>query len=440
MRRHVELVGARARVPPVRSARRARPGRTDLPVPRAATRLRIDLYDERGRWFDSRDIARPTPSDWPATFGVYSDDVSRGTTVFVRLRAYPEGHVRDYRGERFVDWGSSLVPPEGTRTPRLVVDGREVTPASEPEPLTTVDRAVAVRLEPSRRGAVRVLLAGACAGTMLRLGPAPGSEEAIDTQGLASWPATFGVWVDAHEVSVARFREALARGFRPPKVPLAEERPLGSTATDTCSWSAKPQGREDLAVTCIPWSTARAYCKFQEGDLLTEAQWEYLATTVCSWGRRLDGRPRHRDARRDRIRRPYVWGDDDPKCKDTVYGRDPRGSVRTMACLANGSGPARAGTAERDRIALEGGEVVDLNGNVDEWVLDAFQAETGSCWGSGLFRDPMCQAGGSQQSVRGGSWALFDILTRAQLRTHLPRDVRPAGDTGFRCARNGNHR
>ena len=44
-------------------------------------------------------------------------------------------------------------------------------------------------------------------------------------------------------------------------------------------------------------------------------------------------------------------------------------------------------------------------------------------------------AAGTEQSVRGGSWALVDILTRAQPRFHLPRVKRPGADIGFRCAR-----
>jgi hypothetical protein len=73
---------------------------TDLDVPRLPARLRIDLFHEDGSWFESRDFARPDPRDWPMTFGVYSSDESRPRDVLVRLRAYPEGRVRDYFGER----------------------------------------------------------------------------------------------------------------------------------------------------------------------------------------------------------------------------------------------------------------------------------------------------------------------------------------------------
>jgi formylglycine-generating enzyme required for sulfatase activity len=74
---------------------------TDLPVPALASRLRVDLYSESGVWFESRDIARSDPQDWPTSFGVYSDDETRERRVLVRIRAYPEGVVRDYAGEHF---------------------------------------------------------------------------------------------------------------------------------------------------------------------------------------------------------------------------------------------------------------------------------------------------------------------------------------------------
>ena len=49
---------------------------TDLPVPFLAARLRVDLYED-GLWFESRDVARHDPRDWP---------VKRS-----RIRLTPEG-------------------------------------------------------------------------------------------------------------------------------------------------------------------------------------------------------------------------------------------------------------------------------------------------------------------------------------------------------------
>lgn len=79
---------------------------TDLPVPQLASRLRVDLYSPEGKWYASRDIGRPNPGDWPVSFSLYSTDEQHEKVALLRLRAYAEGYVRDYRGER---------PPEERR-------------------------------------------------------------------------------------------------------------------------------------------------------------------------------------------------------------------------------------------------------------------------------------------------------------------------------------
>ena len=37
-------------------------------------RLRVDLYAEDGTWLESRSLSRRTPSDFPASFSVFSAD------------------------------------------------------------------------------------------------------------------------------------------------------------------------------------------------------------------------------------------------------------------------------------------------------------------------------------------------------------------------------
>jgi formylglycine-generating enzyme required for sulfatase activity len=73
---------------------------TDMPVPGIVSAMRLDLYDENG-WFESREIATPRAESWPLSFSVVSRHSDRDPRVLVRLRAYPSGRVRDYRGERF---------------------------------------------------------------------------------------------------------------------------------------------------------------------------------------------------------------------------------------------------------------------------------------------------------------------------------------------------
>lgn len=153
---------------------------TDMPVPAFINRLRIDLYTTDGTWYESRDISRSKPSDWPTSFGVYLADPAREQTTVVRLRAYPEGEVRDYRGERYAGRPAATAAPfdaaeipAATNMPRLVRDdGSDVTPATEPAPLLTIDRLVRVHVLPETRSAARVTLHGPCIGTMANVAAA----------------------------------------------------------------------------------------------------------------------------------------------------------------------------------------------------------------------------------------------------------------------------
>jgi formylglycine-generating enzyme required for sulfatase activity len=162
---------------------------TDMPVPRIISRLRVDFYTVGGRWYESRDLDASVTSAWPLSFAVYLADGQPEQTTIVRLRAYPEGEVRDYRGERFQakpDGGDpqALVPdPPPTPGPRLLDDaGADITPPSEPTPLLTIDRLLLVRITPSVRKSVRVVLRGACAGTMADIGDFSALSTCIDTE------------------------------------------------------------------------------------------------------------------------------------------------------------------------------------------------------------------------------------------------------------------
>jgi formylglycine-generating enzyme required for sulfatase activity len=74
---------------------------TDMPVPQIVSALRLDLYDEEDGWYESREIATPSAEDWPLSFSLVSRQLDRPTRTLMRLRAYPAGRLRDYRGERY---------------------------------------------------------------------------------------------------------------------------------------------------------------------------------------------------------------------------------------------------------------------------------------------------------------------------------------------------
>jgi len=460
---------------------------TNVPVPLVAARLRIDLYDETGAWFETSDVARPSPADWPASFSVYSDDESRAKRVWIRLRAYGEGRQLDYRGERFRDWDTLLTPSSdaGDGQPRLLerATGLDVTPTSEPAPLLTIDRLLLVELRPSIKGAVRVVLDGACVGTMTLLGarglPDEGAETCIATErarervvltsldadvsrpalgatkagtyasdpcrpgegtearicvagggtilgtdgisdytpgvpfNLAPSPARFfslgAFLVDRDEVTVARYRAAIA-GARPALLPVATEGPLEPLAPRNCTWSAEPRGREDYALSCVDWPTARSFCQAEGGDLPSELQWEHVATVA---GHVAKSR--------------YPWGDELPTCERTPVGRHPS-IPEIVSCAADGIGPAPYAAAALDRSPLG---AVAFGGDLAEWVLDDGAPYTAPCWRDALAQDARCMTSATKNHVvRGGSWATAPLRGTGRLFNPTGN---AGGALGFRC-------
>jgi formylglycine-generating enzyme required for sulfatase activity len=477
---------------------------TDMPVPAFVGRLRVDVYAPDGTWYETRDLARSRVSDWPASFGVYAPDMENERVALVRLRGYPDGKVRDYRGERFAPVPTRATPdtspdPPATGLPRLVreEDGADITPASEPLPALAIDRLLVVRVRPGVRGAVRVVLRGACVGTMADVAnmqscvdtehtlvaideskledPAapveptlagafdfskpcasaarvrtyaddgtPRYDEDVCVPGamfvfgdplwrgersISDVPERVAVvppfFLDRYEVTVARWRAAVDAGFRTSDgSPFPNEQPLATAPTSLldgrlCPWSTSPRGREDYALTCLSWASAREFCQFIGGDLPTEVQWEYAAAVA--------GRP---------YRTHFPWGNDVPDCTRSIYGRDAPGSP-AGGCDddAKSFGPAPIGARERS-----GGDVslglgfVGLAGGVLEWARDAWAPLTANCWAASPMNARGCDLVSTERAGRGASWAgaRFDVYIGR--RSYLG-----AGDRtpwiGLRCAR-----
>jgi formylglycine-generating enzyme required for sulfatase activity len=472
---------------------------TDMPVPKLVSRLRIDLYTEDGTWYATRDVLRSTSDAWPTSFGVYTPDASSDRTVVVRLRAYPEGKVRDYRGERF-DPGPSPVaqpfdiPPAApaTNQPRLQGDnGVDVTPVSEPEPLLTIDRLLSVHLVPGTVGAVRVVLRGACVGTMADLA---GNKTCTETE---------------------RARDDVAPS------PLEEDRSLGPSLAGTfglpipCSAptrAARPGLFEDEV--CVPGGT---FVLGSTDDVFTQAtdlpervatvapfrmdKWEatvgrwrqaladgfvppdagpavndtptstnvvpFDSPTLCPWSTTPMGRESYAvsclsfaDARafckfgggdlpsevqweyaasisgREKKSR-FPWGGDDsarPTCDRAVWGRGEL-PLLLQQCIADGFGPlpvdARAGP---NGDVTPGLGIVGLAGGVSEFTTDAFTSMSSACWASSPMFEPGCRRATSPHSGRGGCW--HDNAVGVLIALRRPADGINAL-LGFRCVRSG---
>ncbi|MFI5301644.1 MAG: formylglycine-generating enzyme family protein [Polyangiales bacterium] len=481
---------------------------TDVSVPRYVSDLRIDVFDAGGTWLDSRDVVTPSTLDWPVSFSVVDPSATDPATLWVRVRGYPEGHVRDYRG----DHGDTTDSPEpADHGPRLVVEGVDVTPADEPEPGVSIDRFIRVDLVPGTRGSTVVTLRGECLGFRADLATL---RSCIDTAGTAvspaaealgpltrSAPALFGTWsgeqsvacngaptpgevcipggaffqgdmlaggagatrsqperarvmppmfLSAHEVTVGEFRAALHAGLSAPALPVRNDQALALPADaftgagvdpgvpTLCTWNGDASGpvasipsREDMPLTCVPWATARAYCRSLGGDLPREDAWEWAATAQ---GRNTETL--------------YPWGDDVPtNCDVTVFARYFYFAVQVNSvCATDASGaalvgPATVGAAPWVASDASPAGVSGLAGNVAELMVDSFVSYDDPLRARlGLRAELPIVAAPTQAALRGTGWEFGLSLAIGSARNQIP--LGDASETnpgiGFRCARPAN--
>lgn len=235
-------------------------------------------------------------------------------------------------------------------------------------------------------------------------------------------------WMDRFEVTVARFRDAVARGLAidPTRINFNEHAiPAGSAPEldDYCSWSSTPRERESFAVTCINWDLARAFCRMHGGDLPTEAQWEYAAGSAGRPGRTL-----------------YPWGDEQPTCDRVVTSRGTAG-FGDSACIRGdvGLGPVPVdATATTDVTPLG---IVGLAGGSQEWTLDSGASYASDCWRAAPLVDPSCYEDDAPMRIARGSGWLRDPMFVSE-RVRLPPGIAAHGiastasgtpSVGFRC-------
>jgi formylglycine-generating enzyme required for sulfatase activity len=228
-------------------------------------------------------------------------------------------------------------------------------------------------------------------------------------------------FLDETEVTVARFRASgLAAQYDPAERPSAA---TGNELEDWCTYTETAGDTDALPVNCVSWGKARAYCISVGKDLVTEAQYEYVAGALRSWD--------------------FVWGHDEPSCADAVFGRGGHGVLAPLIAPCKPpvgiGGPLPAGSGAWDALTLPSGAVLDLAGNLSEQTLDLWNSQDEPCWSAGLLYDPICTQPGAiapAHAARGGNWAMLGLRLQA-----AGRGVVDEGDLtpffGFRCARPG---
>ncbi len=242
--------------------------------------------------------------------------------------------------------------------------------------------------------------------------------------------------LDTFEVTVGRFRTFVETYEVPeegvgahPKVPNSGWRAAwaSSIAQDAAqlrsdlacgqarqTWTNDPAGNELLPINCVTWFEAFAFCAWDGGRLLSEAEWEYAAA----------GGPENR---------PFPWGIDTPTENTANYCQNMillTCEDSPQAVSAVGSTPA--GTARWGHQ--------DLGGNLWEWTKDWYsenwyKSECSNCVNVDAGENK-CVASSLQPArvARGGS---FNYPKDAMQSYHrgCNRPTYRGDDVGFRCIR-----
>lgn len=365
----------------------------------------------------------------------------------VRARLFRAAHVDlgEPRREAALDTTAKMPPiaPEGITAVTIVLRTDDVARpvGSLASPVAPADGAPSTTLVGSWPGARRVPCAGPAVdgevcvpggaywmgNPLARLATMPGDKMTLRLVTLSPF------FLDLREVVVGEFR---ASGLAKTADPIRYDPTNGQGGQIVrCTYVDAPGDNDQLPVTCLSWERAEQFCEQRGGALPTEAQYQYVASAFAS--------------------QLFPWGDDLPGCSDAVYARARNFTNPDLRCA--GAWVEPAGSGRRDRLAIAGKEILDLAGNVAEHVRDVWNLSTESCWGTGLFHDPVCNApsadplaNGSHTRV-GGSFLDYAGALAATVRRPyvdfskvVPRSVATElniaaalTQTGFRCARQG---
>lgn len=181
-------------------------------------------------------------------------------------------------------------------------------------------------------------------------------------------------WLDQTEVTVAEYEACVDDGECPP--PGTGEGCNGASSD-----------RQSHPINCVNFAQAEAFCRWAEGRLPTEEEWEYAAKGGSD-------------------NRVHPWGDTPPE---------------GQLCWARPLGTGTCAVGTFDRGASRDG-VLDLAGNVSEWTSTPYYPDAGDCGPT------------HSRVVRGGEW--YD--SRPWVFRGAAREAgfvdRSDAKLGFRCA------
>ncbi|MHB1357233.1 MAG: formylglycine-generating enzyme family protein [Anaerolineae bacterium] len=360
-----------------------------------------NVFEWVNDWY-SNDYFKVSPEIRPPGPDVGTDKVLRGGSWFsltnsvrVTLRGYFKPNYRFYYiGFRCAADAPVATPtevvipiatPTVTETPTTVASA---TPTSTPTPQSTpVEPTMTPTARPtSSAGEMIPIPAGSfqmgCDGTR---------EDCNDNEQPLHSVFLDAYYIDKYEVTNAHYAKCVASGAcKPPARDSSNTRP---------AYYSDPT-YADYPVIYVSWQAAYDYCAWAGKRLPTEAEIEKAA-------RGADGV------------RMYPWGNEPANCTLTNYYGGALGF-----CVGDtvkvGSYPAG--------VSPYG--VMDLAGNVWEWVSDWYQSDY---YATSPDSNPQGSADGQLKVLRGGSWYSAAYSVRSAYR-HYENPLIGLVNVGFRCA------
>ncbi len=154
-------------------------------------------------------------------------------------------------------------------------------------------------------------------------------------------------------------------------------------------------GMDNHPVVDVSWDDAVTYCKWLSQKLNEKGLGEVRLPTEAEWEK----------AARGAKESVYPWGNK-PDINKMNYNETGIGCTSPVGCFPGCDNPYG---------------LLDMNGNVDEWVLDRYN---NSYYANSPENNPQGPTDGVYRVIRGGSWASFARDCRSAFRFRLDPDFR----------------